>query len=104
MKHRTSKQTIAARPGSDPPCAAELLNGILAKGNQAKFLVALRQLTLDQGGIGGLARQAGFNRTQLYRTLSSRGNPDTRRLAAILKAMGLRLAVQPLSKPKARTT
>jgi DNA-binding phage protein len=32
--------------------------------------------------------------TQLYRTLSAKGNPALSSFAAILKAMGLRLAVE----------
>jgi DNA-binding phage protein len=65
--------------------------------------VALRQQTEALGGIGGLAERTGFNRTQLYRTLSNRGNPDVRRLSAILAAMGLRLAVQPMPRRRTRT-
>ncbi len=45
----------------------------------------------------GLAEQAHLNPTQLYRTLSPKGNPALSSLTAILKAMGLRLAVQPLA-------
>jgi probable addiction module antidote protein len=46
------------------------------------------------GGVQKIAEEAGLNPTQLYRTLSSQGNPEFRSLAAILKAMGLRLAVE----------
>jgi len=41
----------------------------------------------------------GEHREQLYRTLSPKGNPALNSLLAILKAMGLRLAVQPLTTP-----
>jgi len=44
-----------------------------------------------------VAEQANLNPTQLYRTLSPKGNPALSSLTAILKAMGLRLAVQPLA-------
>ncbi len=87
---------------TNPTGAADQLNGILADGNQEKFLVALRDLTGELGGIGGLAERSGLNRTQLYKTLSSLGNPDLRRLTEILNALGLRLAVQPVRRPKAR--
>ena len=36
-----------------------------------------------------------LNATTLYRTLSPQGNPELRSLTAILKVMGVRLAVQP---------
>jgi len=44
-----------------------------------------------------VAEQAHLNPTQLYRTLSPKGNPALNSLTAILKTMGLRLAVQPLA-------
>ena len=44
-----------------------------------------------------MAVQAQLNPTQLYRTLSPKGNPALSSLSAILKAMGLRLAVLPLA-------
>ncbi|MDD9333917.1 MAG: addiction module antidote protein, partial [Bartonella sp.] len=40
-----------------------------------------------------------LNPTQLYRTLSQKGNPEFRSLNALLRTMGLRLAVQPLERP-----
>jgi DNA-binding phage protein len=46
--------------------------------------------------VQAVAEQARLNPTQLYRTLSPKGNPALSSLAAILKAMGLRLAVQPI--------
>lgn len=52
---------------------------------------------LRQFGVQAVAEQARLNPTQLYRTLSPKGNPALNTLTAILKAMGIRLAVQPLS-------
>jgi len=49
--------------------------------------------------VQAVAEQAHLNPTQLYRTLSAKGNPALSSLIAILKAMGLRLAVQPLVAP-----
>ncbi|MGH8755489.1 MAG: DNA-binding protein, partial [Burkholderiales bacterium] len=37
-----------------------------------------------------------LNATSLYRTLSPQGNPELKSLTALLKAMGMRLAVQPV--------
>ncbi len=37
------------------------------------------------------------NAPELDRTISERGNPELKTLSAILKVMGMRLAVQPLS-------
>jgi len=91
---------------ADPAVAVELLNSILADGDQAELLIALRQMTKAFGGVTAIAEKANLNQTQLYRTLSENGNPALTSLAAILKAMGLRLAVQPIkAKPqRARAT
>ena len=51
------------------------------------------------GAVQAVAEQAHLNPTQLYRTLSPKGNPALSSLSAILKAMGMRLAVQPLPTP-----
>jgi len=79
----------------DPALALEVINSILDDGDQAELLIVLRQLTQAFGGVAAVAEQAQLNPTQLYRTLSAQGNPALSSLIAILKAMGLRLAVQP---------
>ncbi|WP_260844070.1 DNA-binding protein [Stenotrophomonas rhizophila] len=82
---------------SDPALALDVINSILADGTQAELMTVLRQLAQAVGGVQSVAEQAHLNPTQLYRTLSPRGNPALSSLTAILKAMGLRLAVQPLA-------
>jgi probable addiction module antidote protein len=77
--------------------ALETINSILEDGDQAELLIMLRQMAQALGGVQIVAEQAQLNPTQLYRTLSPKGNPALSSLSAILKAMGLRLAVQPLS-------
>lgn len=83
----------------DPNFTAEYLNSLLEDGEQADLLIALRQMAKSFGGVSTLAEKAHLNPTQLYRTLSSEGNPALSSLSAILKAMGMRLAVQPLRTP-----
>jgi probable addiction module antidote protein len=78
----------------DPEYALELLNSILEDGEQGELLIVLRQLAKAFGGIQAIAEKANLNPTQLYRTLSENGNPALSSLTAILKAMGLRLAVE----------
>jgi DNA-binding phage protein len=48
-----------------------------------------------------LAEKVELNAPSLYRTLSRRGNPELKSVAALLKAMGIRLALQPLREAKA---
>lgn len=82
---------------SDSALALETVNSILADGDQGELLVVLRQMTQAFGGMQAVAEQARLNPTQLHRTLSPKGNPSLASLLAILKAMGLRLAVMPLA-------
>jgi probable addiction module antidote protein len=99
MKSRSHDDAMAELYRSDPALALEVINGILEDGDQAELLIVLRQLAQAFGGVQAVAEQAHLNPTQLYRTLSPKGNPALSSLSAILKAMGLRLAVQPLVPP-----
>ena len=94
VRDRANDEAMAESFAEDPAYAIALLNGILEDGDQPELLIALRQLAKAFGGIQKLAENAELNPTQLYRTLSSQGNPELKTLAAILKAMGLRLAVE----------
>jgi probable addiction module antidote protein len=94
MKDRTHDEAMAELFKENPAYALELLNVILEDGEQGELLVALRQMTKAFGGVQTVAEKANLNPTQLYRTLSEHGNPELRSLSAILKAMGLRLAVE----------
>jgi DNA-binding phage protein len=46
--------------------------------------------------VSRLAEQAKLNATTLYRTLSLQVNTELKSLTVLLKAMGMRVAVQPL--------
>lgn len=81
----------------DPKFAAEYLNTVLEDGDQEELMIALRRIAQAFGGVPTLAEKAKLNATTLYRTLSRRGNPELRSMAALLKAMGMRLAVQPIN-------
>jgi probable addiction module antidote protein len=94
MRDRTHDEAMAEVFQQDPAYALELLNSILEDGEQGELLIALSQMTKAFGGVQSVAEKANLNPTQLYRTLSEQGNPELRSLSAILKAMGLRLAVE----------
>jgi probable addiction module antidote protein len=94
MKARTHDEAMAELFKEDPAYAVKLLNAILEDGEQGELLIALRQMAKAFGGVQDVAEKANLNPTQLYRTLSADGNPELRSLSAILKAMGLRLAVE----------
>jgi probable addiction module antidote protein len=78
----------------DPDYAVELLNAIFEDGDQAELLIVLRQMAEAFGGMQVVAEKAQLNATQIYRTLSAEGNPELTSISAILRAMGMRLAVE----------
>lgn len=94
MRDRIHDEAMAELFQQDPAYALELLNSILEDGEQSELLIALRQMAKAFGGVQSVAEKANLNPTQLYRTLSEQGNPELRSLSAILKALGLRLAIE----------
>lgn len=83
------------------PIAREL-DALLERGQDAEVLDGLRDLAKRAGGVGRIAESAGLNRTFLYKMLSPAGNPEMRTVAAVLRALGLRLGIQPLNgRPRA---
>ncbi|MBY4600009.1 DNA-binding protein [Ottowia caeni] len=82
---------------NDPALALEVINRILEDDDQSELLTVLGQMTQAFGGVQAVAEHANLNPTQLYRTLSPKGNPALSTLTAVLKAMGMRLSVQPLN-------
>jgi probable addiction module antidote protein len=63
------------------------------------FLIALRNVARAQKGMSNLAAEAGVNRENLYRMLSDKGNPRLDTLWAVLKAIGLRMSLEPVAAP-----
>lgn len=100
MKDRAHDDAMAELFREDPAFATQYLNDLLEDGEQSDLLIALRQLAKAFGGIPAIAEKAHLNPTQIYRTLSPEGNPELRSLIVILKAMGMRLAVQSLPQRK----
>ena len=95
-KSRSHEEATIASFRRHPRFAAEYLNEVLEDGDQEELLVALRRMADAFGGVVQVAEAAELNATTLYRTLSERGNPELKSLKAILKVMGLRIAVQPI--------
>jgi probable addiction module antidote protein len=96
MKGKPFDDVVVELLCDDPDLAADMLNSVLEDGDQSELLTTLRRMAKAFGGVPKVAEQAHLNPTQLYRTLSPNGNPAVSSLAAILKVMGLRLAVQPI--------
>ena len=91
---------MAERYREHPEEALEMLNAVLEDGEPGEMLVLIRQVAKAFGGVAAVAEKAELNPTQLYRTLSADGNPSLTSLTAVLKAMGLRLAITPIQPAK----
>lgn len=63
--------------------------------DRAAGLLALRSVAEAYGGLAAVAAEAGITREALYRALSPKGNPTLKTIVAVLKAVGLRLSVEP---------
>lgn len=63
--------------------------------DRAAGLLALRTVAEAYGGLGAVAAEAGISRESLYRTLSPKGNPTLKTLLAVLKAVGMKLSIEP---------
>ena len=93
---RTHEEASIEMFRRDPDLAAEYLNSVLHDGDETDLMIALRSLSKAFGGVSEVARQAEVNAHTLYRTLSEKGNPEIKTLSAILRAMGMRLAIEPI--------
>jgi probable addiction module antidote protein len=101
MKDQPHDDSMASLFREDPELAAATLDAILADGDQGELLVTLRQMAKAFGGVSAVAKSAELNPTQLYRTLSEKGNPELKSLTALLRSMGLRLSVRSIEKQSA---
>ena len=77
----------------DPVEAAEYLNAALEDGSQEVFLMALKDIAYAKG-ISEIARETKLNRENLYRILSTQGNPKLKSLNSVLHSVGLKLSVE----------
>lgn len=110
-RERKSKASVPASVSSrphlmawlqNPKNAATYIEVALTEGDSGDLLRALRNVAEARGGIARIAERTGLNREALYRTLSKRGNPKLKSLAAILSANGLRLTVRPETSQERR--
>jgi len=77
---------------ADPRRAASYANAALQDSDEM-LLVALRDIA-EARQMAKVAEAAGVARESIYRMLGSSGNPTYSNLQAILKALGLKLAVE----------
>ena len=87
------RERLIAELRADRELAAEYLNAAAEEKDRRVYLSALRTVA-EARGMAKVAKAAGVPRESLYRALSSSGNPRLSTLHAILKAAGLKLAVE----------
>ena len=90
-----------ARKGTSVPkdFAVAYLNVLIDDADQEELTAALGRIARVSGGPR-LVEKVELNAPSLYRTLCRRGNPELQSVANLLKALGIRLALQPLCKPR----
>ena len=71
---------------------AAYLDAVLEDGDPELLKAALGDVARAKG-MTEIARAAGLGRANLYKALSPAGNPEFATVAAVLKALGLRLSV-----------
>lgn len=77
----------------DPKKAARYLNAA-AEDSDSLFILALRDV-VEARRTPVVAKRAGMYRQGLYRMLSETGNPTHASLRKIMRALGLKLVVEP---------
>lgn len=87
------RERLVSELRADAKLAAEYLNAAAEERDRRVYLAALRTVA-EAKGMAKVAKAAGVPRESLYRALSSGGNPRLSTLHAILKAAGLKLAVE----------
>ncbi len=88
----------------NPEFLEEYLNEALKEKDFKVLLVALRHIAESRtGGITKFAKEVGYSRQTIYKTLSEKGNPTLNNLSTFLDAAGFHLRVEankPGKKPK----
>ncbi len=97
MKHKASishDEALIRELRAHPRFAAEYLKAALEEDSEPRVLLLALRRVVQARGIAKIAKTAGVKRESLYRALSTRGNPRLSTLAAVTKAVGLRLTVE----------
>jgi len=94
-KIKTRPFDMANYLNSDEDIAEYLLQA-LEDGDAALLAAALGDVARTRN-MAQLARDTGLTREGLYKALSGEGNPSLSTVMKVMKAMGLKLSVQPLN-------
>ena len=84
----------AAEYLDSPEMISAYLDAALAEGDPALFAAALGDIAKARG-MSDIARTAGVTREALYKALSEKGDPRLSTLFGVVKALGLKVRVEP---------
>ncbi len=93
--------TIETRPFDpaayldSPEALLAYLGGAFADGDPSEIADALGVVARARG-MSQLAEESGLTRQALYKALSSDGNPEFATVMKVIRAMGLRLHLEPV--------
>jgi probable addiction module antidote protein len=101
-KFRSYEEVISERFNKNPEEAEAYLEAALdafeQDNNTEALLLALRTVAEAQGGIPELARRLDMEKMTLYKALSEKGNPRLSTIGAILRGLGYRLSLEPVTQ------
>ena len=84
-----------SRALKNPREAESYLNTALEDSDIRVFLLALKDVAEARlGSLTALSKKTKLNRENLYRMLSSKGNPEVKSLELLLEALGFKLLVK----------
>lgn len=85
------------------PFAVAYLNVVMEEADQEELVAALSRLARMRGSSrvveSRLLEKIELNAQTLYHALCLRGNPELKSAAALLRALGVRLTLQPIRPP-----
>lgn len=98
LKHTTSYEDNLVKRLKDPELAQAYLEAALESYEADKdtevLLLALRDVSKAQGGIGKLAKRTGISRQHLYDVFASKHKPRLDNLLSILSGLGFRIRLE----------
>lgn len=94
MSIKTVRWDITEHLGSEAEIAA-YLEAVFETGDSDEIRDALGHVAKARG-MTDLAQSIGLSRSGLYKALGEDGNPSFETVAALLKALGVRLSVSPV--------
>lgn len=97
MKRKPSishNEAVIRELRDNPRFAVKYLKAALEEDDEPRVLLIALRRVVQARGIARIAKTAGVERESLYRALSKKGNPRLSTLAAVTRAVGLRLTVE----------